>query len=121
MPELNITAHEQKIDEPSFYKKLHDKIKTYADPNLKISELIASRAVLAELKVDSTVEKAFEIIKSNLDKPENNYAASKVVIFTNFVEPGTHIYEKLLSKLQQIDPNFKVLTYLSLTKKQERN
>lgn len=121
MPDLNIEAHEQNIDESEFYRKLRDKIKDYSNPDLRISELIASRAVLAELKVDSTVNKAFEIIKSNLDKPDNNHAASKVVIFTNFVEPGAHIYERLSSKLQQLDPNFKVLTYLSLTKKEERN
>ena len=31
------------------------------------------------------------------------------------------IYEKLSKKLKEIDPNFKVITYLSSTKKQERD
>jgi hypothetical protein len=121
MPNLNIDAASTDIKEEDFYRGLKEKLKGYKDPDLAISELIASREVLANMKVDYTVDKAFETIKSNLDKPANNYAASKVVIFTNFVKAGSNIYEKLSNKLRDLDPKFKVITYLSLTKKTERN
>jgi len=121
MPNLTVDAASTDIAEEDFQKSLKEKLKGYKDPNLAISELIASREVLANMKVDYTVNKALETIKSNLDKPENNYAASKVVIFTNFVKSGSEIFEKLSRKLQDLDPKFKVITYLSLTKKAERN
>ena len=121
MPNLTIDAASTDIKEEDFHKSLKEKLKGYKDPDLAISELIASREVLANMKVDYTVNKAFETIKSNLDNPANNYAASKVVIFTNFVKAGSEIFEKLSKKLQDLDPKFKVITYLSLTKKAERN
>jgi SNF2 family DNA or RNA helicase len=121
MPNLTVDAASTDIKEEDFHKSLKEKLKGYKDPNLAISELIASREVLANMKVDYTVNKALETIKSNLDNPANNYAASKVVIFTNFVKAGSEIFEKLSKKLQDIDPKFKVITYLSLTKKAERN
>jgi SNF2 family DNA or RNA helicase len=121
MPNLTVDAASTDIKEEDFHKSLKEKLKGYKDPDLAISELIASREVLANMKVDYTVNKALETIKSNLDNPANNYAASKVVIFTNFVKAGSEIFEKLSKKLQDIDPKFKVITYLSLTKKAERN
>jgi len=121
MPNLTVDAASTDIKEEDFYKSLKEKLRGYKDPDLAISELIASREVLANIKVDYTVNKALEIIKSNLEKPANNYAASKVVIFTNFVKSGSEIFEKLSKKLQDIDPKLKVITYLSLTKKAERN
>lgn len=121
MPNLDINTSTTQIDQDKFYRDLKEKLKGYKDPELAISELIASREVLANLKVDHTVDKAIEIIKNNQNKPENNYAASKVVIFTNFTKPGKDIAEKLSSKVKDINPNFKVLTYLSLTKKSERD
>jgi superfamily II DNA or RNA helicase len=120
MPNLSVGTSATPIDQDKFEKDLREKLKGYKDPDLAISELIASREILANLKVDHTVETAVDIVKKNLKKPENNYAASKVVIFTNFTNPGKNIYEKLSSKLKEIDPNFKVLTYLSMTKKSER-
>lgn len=121
MPNLTIDAASTDIKEEDFHKSLKEKLRGYKDPDLAISELIASREVLANMKVDYTVNKAFETIKNNSDKPANNYAASKVVIFTNFVKSGSEIFEKLSRKLQDLDPKFKVITYLSLTKKAERN
>jgi superfamily II DNA or RNA helicase len=121
MPNLTIDAASTDIKEEAFHKSLKEKLRGYKDPDLAISELIASREVLANMKVDYTVNKAFETIKNNSDKPANNYAASKVVIFTNFVKSGSEIFEKLSRKLQDLDPKFKVITYLSLTKKAERN
>lgn len=120
MPNLSVGTSATPIDQDKFERNLREKLRGYKDPELAISELIASREILANLKVDHTVETAIDIVNKNLKKPENNYAASKVVIFTNFTNPGRHIYEKLSSRLKEIDPNFKVLTYLSMTKKSER-
>lgn len=120
MPNLNIDTASTDIKEEDFYRGLKEKLKG-KDSVLAITELIASREILANMKVDYTVNKAFEIIKNNLDKPANNYAASKVVIFTNFIKTGSDLYEKLSNKLRELDPKFKVITYLSLTKKAERN
>jgi hypothetical protein len=120
MPNLEVNAYTTDVDTSEFSKKLKEKLKAYKDPNLAISELIASREILAHLKVDSTVDKALKIINSNKEKSENNYAASKVVIFTNFVQSGEQINNKLSAKLKEINPNFKVITYLSSTKKAER-
>ena len=110
MPNLTVGAASTDIKEEEFQKSLKEKLRGYKDPDLAISELIASREVLANMKVDYTVDKALETIKSNLDKPANNYAASKVVIFTNFVKSGSEIFEKLSRKLQELDPKFKVIT-----------
>ena len=121
MPNLSIGAYTTDIDMSDFNKKLQEKLRGYKDPNLAISELIASREVLAHLKVDATITKALKIINANKEKPENNYAASKVVIFTNFIQSGEQIYSKLSDKLKEINPNFKVITYLSSTKKAERD
>ena len=120
MPNLNIDAASTDIKEEDFYRGLKEKLKG-KDSVLAITELIASREILANMKVDYTVNKAFETIKSNLGKPANNYAASKVVIFTNFIQTGSDLYEKLSNKLREFDPKFKVITYLSSTKKAERN
>ena len=120
MPNLDVNAYTTDIDTSEFNNKLKEKLKGYKDPDLAISELIASREILAHLKVDSTVEKAIRIINSNKEKPENNYAASKVVIFTNFVQSGEQISSKLAERLKEINPNFRVITYLSSTKKAAR-
>jgi len=120
MPNLSVGTSATPIDQDKFERDLREKLRGYKDPELAISELIASREILANLKVDHTVETAVDIVNKNLKKPENNYAASKVVIFTNFTNPGKNIYDKLSSRLKEIDPNFKVLTYLSMTKKSER-
>jgi superfamily II DNA or RNA helicase len=112
MPPVSIDIHKTDIDEKEFIKSLREKLSGYSNPNLKISELIASREVLANLKVGSTIDKAIKIVRLGLNNPNNNYAASKVVIFTCFVKPGRTMEKKLQEELEKIDSKFFVLTYL---------
>ena len=112
MPPISTDVYKTNIDEKEFISSLKQKLKGYSSPQLKISELIASREVLATLKATNTVKKAIKIIKDGLGDPTNNYAASKVVIFTCFVRPGREMEESLKKELEQIDPRFSVLTYL---------
>jgi superfamily II DNA or RNA helicase len=112
MPPISVDIHKTDIDEKDFIKGLREKLSGYSNPNLKISELIASREVLANLKAPATVRKAMQIVRSGLSDPANNYAASKVVIFTCFVKPGRTMEKSLQEELDKIDSKFFVLTYL---------
>jgi len=112
MPPISTDVYKTNIDETEFISSLRQKLKGYSNPNLKISELIASREVLATLKAPNTVKKAIKIIKEGLNDPANNYAASKVVIFTCFVRPGREMEKSLKEELERIDPKFSVITYL---------
>jgi SNF2 family DNA or RNA helicase len=109
------------VNEAEFNQKYLSKLSNYEDPNLPISKMIAAREVVAQLKTDNTVNKVTKIISDNMNNPANNYAASKVVVFTNFIESANQLVSKLSASLRNIDPNFKVITYLANTKKKERS
>jgi superfamily II DNA or RNA helicase len=122
MPKLNKAEIEPiKIDNSSFDKKFQEKLKSYKDPKLAVSKLIAAREVVAQEKVPATTAKVVKIVQENMDNPASNYAASKVVVFTNFVESARQLTDKIQAALQQINPRFRVITYLADTKKAERN
>lgn len=121
MPELKTSDSIVSLDSKKFNHFYNNKISTYQSPNLAISKLSAARETNAHLKTDQTTDKVIDIVSKNLKKPENNYAASKVVVFTNFVEAGRQLVEKIKEKLKRIDPNFYVLEYLGSTKQKARN
>ena len=122
MPALNRQAIKPTgIDSQEFERKFQDKVSTYKDPNLPISKMIAAREVIAQLKTGSTVNKVVKIITDNMDNETNNYAASKVVVFTNFIESANQLVSKLSAAVRVINPQFKVITYLANTKKNERS
>lgn len=110
MPNIDIDVFKAGISEEEFIKKLRLKLNTFKNPTLKISELIASRQILANLKVPATVKKAIKVVKDNLNN--SNPAASKVLIFTNFIDSGRALEVDIANELRKIDPNFKVITYL---------
>jgi superfamily II DNA or RNA helicase len=112
MPPVSVDIHKTDIDEKQFITALREKLSGYSNPSLKISELIASREVLANLKAPATVKKAMQVVRAGLSDPSNNYAASKVVIFTCFVKPGRTMEKSLQDELDKIDSKFFVLTYL---------
>lgn len=112
MPDIDIDVYKAGISEEDFIKNLRTKLKTYSNPNLRISELIASRQILANMKVPATVKKTIRIVKENLSNSENNYAASKVLVFTNFIEAGRSLEKEIQEELKKINPDFKVITYL---------
>jgi superfamily II DNA or RNA helicase len=118
MPNLDVSKKLTGFDQSKFNHYFNFKLSDYKNPDLPISRLIAARESIAHLKTNETVDKAINIVSSNMNgKP----AASKVVIFTNFTEAAEQLVNKASVKLKQLDPNFRVLTYLSNTKKKERD
>jgi hypothetical protein len=112
MPPISTDVYKTNIDEREFILNLKQKLKGYSSPQLKISELIASREVLATMKAPNTVKKAIKVVREGMGDSSNNYAASKVVIFTCFVRPGREMEKLLSQELEKIDPKFSVITYL---------
>jgi len=124
MPNMEINKDIKSVianKQTEFNKEYKEKLKSYKDSDLAISQLIAYREIVAKFKADETVETAVAKIFENKDKPENDYAASKVLIFTNFIKAGEEITEKLRNTLEKINPSWKVLTFLSSTSKKDRN
>ena len=121
MPTLNrAEPTARQIDQAEFNRKYMEKVRSYDDPSHPLSKLIAAREVIAQLKTDETVNKVIRIVRQNMDDPTNNYAKSKVVVFTNFIESANQLVSKLSAALRQVNPSFKVITYLAMTKKSER-
>jgi len=116
MPNLSKGEKDVDIDEAKLWKAVREKASKYENPSLAISELIAVRYALAVQKTDATAAKVAEIVQAGEGKEP---AASKVVVFTNFVESGRLLWAKIRSKIQDINPNYEVLTYTSDTKKAE--
>ena len=129
MPELSIQNKIVSIDQTEFNQEFSKKLfgdqesgdqeskLGYRDPDLAISKLIAARETIAKLKTDQTSNKVLDIVKKNINGLP---AASKIVVFTNFVESANQLVEKIDSGLKSIDPKFYVMTYLSSTKKADR-
>jgi intein/homing endonuclease/superfamily II DNA or RNA helicase len=117
MPNLSIQNKVVSIDQSKFGDEFNSKISAYQKPELPISRLIAARETIAKLKTDQTSNKVLDIVKENINRPP---AASKIVVFTNFVESANQLVEKIDSGLKSINRKFYVLTYLSSTKKADR-
>lgn len=117
MPDITVGDETTPIDQGRFQQHYATKVASYKDPSLSISKLIAARETVAHLKTDQTTSKVLGIVSGNLDKDP---AASKVVVFTNFVEAGKQLVEKITQGLRQMNPSFYALTYLAETKKTER-
>jgi superfamily II DNA or RNA helicase len=120
MPNLEVKSDEVSVDSSLFHKRWSERLKTYKNPDLPVSQLIAARDILATLKTDETTQRAAEIVEKNQDNSANNYAASKIVVFTNFIESAEVLKSKLSTMLKSINPNYYLLTYLKDTKKKER-
>ena len=123
MPDLIISKSIGDFISPKraeFNKEYAAKMKGFKDKDLAISQLIAYREIVAVYKVDETVKNALDIITKNQNNPQNDYAASKILIFTNFIKSGEDLSVKLQKELSKINPKWKVLTYLSSTSKKKR-
>lgn len=122
MPDLKI---EKKVDDNikeksfDFTKELQTKIRSYDDPDLAISQLLAYRDTIATYKTNETIKIAVDIIKKNYKKEENNFSASKILIFTNFREAGNLLLEKATQALAELNPKWKAYSFLSATPKGE--
>lgn len=117
MPNITVGDKTTPIDQGRFQQHYATKVASYKDPSLPISKLIAARETVAHLKTDQTTQKVLGIVSSNMDREP---AASKVVVFTNFVEAGRQLVDKINQGLKQLNPSFYPLTYLSETKKSDR-
>lgn len=121
MPDLNIEKDSRNSikDEKQFKEDIKKKVSLYKDPNLAISQMLAFRDMVAKYKTTETVNMALQIVTENQDVEENNYSASKVLIFTNFIEAGKELLEKSEKALKSVNPKWKVLSFLSFTPKKE--
>lgn len=118
MPNITVWDHSTSVDQNQFDSKYQQKLSGYKNPSLPVSKLIAARETVAQLKTDETARMVMQTVKNGLK--QDNPAASKIVVFTNFVEAGDQLVYKITQQLKNIDPNFYVLTYLSNTKKKDR-
>ena len=118
MPNISVGNKEAAIDQNRFQKIFGDRVAGYKDPSLPISRLIAAREAVAQIKTDKTTAEVVRIVNDGKDKPP---AASKIVVFSNFIAAGRQLAEKIDAELKKINPDFRVITYLSDTKKAERD
>lgn len=120
MPPLSVKESNAQFN-PSHFSDLYTtKLNSYENPRNPLSKLIAARSALAEVKTDDTTRQVLNIVNSNKENPANNYAASKVVVFTNFTASAHQLITKLDAELKKIDPNFKVIAYVSDVPKRDR-
>lgn len=121
MPDINIdkVKSDSIKDEKEFNTRFKSKVRSYDDPELAISKLLAYRDLIATEKTDSTVKMAIDIIKNNYKNPENNYSSSKVLIFTNFRESGDLLLKKSIEELSKLNPDWRAYSFLSATPKKE--
>lgn len=117
MPELTVGSDSTGIDQRRFQAMYSAKVQSYKDPDLAVSKLIAARETIAQLKTDETASKVMDIVRRGEGKPP---AASKVVVFTNFIEAGRQLVDKISAGLKGINPSYSVITYLSDTARKER-
>jgi hypothetical protein len=123
MPELTVGSDSTGIDPTRFQDIYSEKVREYqsrraGQPVLAVSKLIAARLAVAQLKTDESTKKALDIVAAGEGKPP---AASKIVVFTNFVEAGRQLVSKISDGLKKINPKYSVLTYLSDTSRKERD
>jgi len=118
MPSLSINDEQTSIDSKEFHQKMQATLSNYKNPNLPISRLIAAREVIARLKTNETTKKVLNIIKNGEGK---NPAASKVVVFTNFVDAAKLLVSKIKSEIESVNANYKVVTYLANTSRIDKD
>lgn len=109
MPALTVQDKKVEINQVAYNQDLRWRISQLKDPNLIISVLGATRQALAFNKVPKTVEESKELVANN----------KRLVVFTNFIESGGLLKEKLGEVTKVINPNWKILTYTSDTPAKE--
>lgn len=118
MPEMRVEQSSTTVDPSGFQHMMAATLSGYKNPDLPVSRLIAAREAISRLKTGETTRKVLDIVSAGKDKPP---AASKVVVFTNFVGAAQELVERIRAGLKDIDPSYRVITYLSNTKKKERD
>lgn len=101
---ININLSNSEVGE--YEQHISEKLKTYKDPSLAVSKLLAARESVAIQKVPYTIKRALQIIENG----------EKLVIFTTFKAPGRQLVNDLSQRVKQLNPNYKVGTYTSDSK-----
>lgn len=120
LPPISVREETTAIDQQAFRNNVAAKLDSWSPKakDLPISQLLAAREVVAGLKTDATTEKALRIVLNGESSP--NPAASKVVVFTNFISSGDALISKISNKLARINPNYKILTFTTGTPKKDQ-
>jgi len=121
MPDITVKDKDTNVDQEQFQNLYSRKIAEYQQRSggkkvLAVSKLIAARETLARLKVPETTRTVISIVKNGEGKES---AASKVVVFTNFVESGSLLFQSINEELKKINLNYRAITYTSDTSKKE--
>ena len=119
MPNLEIKdTTVEGLSHQDFTRMYREKMDEYKDKDLAISQLIAARNVIAVQKTSATAQKVAAIVRGGEGKAP---AAGKTVVFTNFIESGRQLVDKIKNEITTINRNYKVLTYTSDTSKAARS
>ena len=85
MPNITTADLPVEVDTRKYHQELQKRLKTYAQPDLAISELIAARMEIAKAKVPMTVDRVMDLIEEG----------EKVVVFTCFRDAGSLLVKAL--------------------------
>jgi intein/homing endonuclease/superfamily II DNA or RNA helicase len=118
MPEMKVGQKATAIDPTGFREMMATTLQGYKKPDLPISRLIAAREAIARLKTGETARKVLDIVSAGEGKAA---AAGKVVVFTNFIDSARLLVERIGEGLKGVNPQYKLITYLSNTKKKDRD
>lgn len=118
MPEMKVDQRPTAVDPAGFRDMMAKTLQGYKKPDLPISRLIAAREAIARLKTGQTARKVLDIVSAGEGKAS---AAGKVVVFTNFIDSARLLVERIEEGLKGINPQYRLITYLSNTKKKDRD
>ena len=120
MPNLHVGRDDIGIDVSKYQSKVNERYKKYKDnatgagkdPSeaTHLKEMIAQRTELATAKVPETLKITANLLREG----------KRVIVFTAFKESAEELKVGLSRILSQINPHYKMLTYISSTPKKER-
>lgn len=121
MPNLSIDRQDVGIDVSAYLNKVNQRITKYAETAKAkgkseslaehLKDMIAQRTELATAKVPETLRITTDLVKKG----------KRVIVFTAFKESAELLKDGLSKIIPQINSNYKMLTYISSTSKDERS
>ena len=120
MPNLEVGQKEVPINVESYTKKVMQRLQSYEErarqkgkPTTEaehLKEMIAQRTELATAKVPETIRITEDLVKHG----------KRVIVFTAFKESAEELAKAFQAALPKMNPEYKLLTYISSTKKEDR-
>jgi intein/homing endonuclease/SNF2 family DNA or RNA helicase len=120
MPNLEVGQKEVSINIESYTKKVMERLQRYEDKARSkgksveeaehLKGMIAQRTELATAKVPETIRITEDLVKQG----------KRVIVFTAFKESAEELARAFNNMLPRINRGYKLLTYISSTKKQDR-